>query len=715
MGKNTQKKEFKGIVLRLLLVAVLATIVYSNSFTASWHFDDYSSILDNYKTKSLLTSLRNVLSNPRGVCDLTFAVDYYFSETDVFGFHITNLAIHILSAFFVYLLIRFALTTQAEEGFNNSSGLLKNLPLIGSLLFVAHPIQTQAVTYIVQRYTSLATMFYLMALVFFIKARMNLISCKGKFFSRYHLPFYLYSLVCALLAMRTKEIAVTIPVILLLYDLIFLKKTRQSLKNTLLHLLPFFILLLIILIARVSYDGQNLAGLGEAIDRSFKETPRLTRWENAITQINVVLTYMRLILFPVNQIVYYIYPISNSIFSHYTYFSLLIHITILVAAILIAKKSKLVSFGIFWFFITISVESSIIPIRDVIFEHRLYLPSVGFVLFVAGLVLLKIEWKNVFYAFLLIVITIFSIATYNRNFVWKDDFTLWNDCLSKSKNNPRAYLNLGNFYLDKKLYDASIAKYRRALEIDPYYAEAHNNLGYAYELKGLSDLAVSEYRKALNIRPDYPQARNNLGIFYYDHGKLEEAVSEFKTALMLKPDYPKVHKNIGDIYYDQKKLEDAIKEYQIALELNPNFAEARNSLGIARTNQGRLEEAVNEFRTALKLNPDYFDARYNLGMAYYSKRMFESAIIEYQTVLRQKPDIAEVHVNLGNIYCNQGKLEEGIKEYQAALKIKPDSAEVHYNLGVAYRSKGLFNEAVEEFKNALKIKPDLIQARQAIE
>jgi len=318
--------KFKEIFPRFLLIAVLAVIIYSNSFNASWHFDDYSSILENYKIKNLFTSLIDTLSNPRGGCDLTFAVNYYFSGTNVFGFHITNLAIHILSAFFVYLLIRFTITTQLDKSSEDYSIRLKSLPLIGSLLFVVHPIQTQAVTYIVQRYTSLATMFYLMALVLFIKARLDFIQCKNKFFSKSHFPFYVCSFVCALLALRTKEIAVTIPVILLLYDFVFFKKNRQSLKNTLLYLSPFFILLFIILIARVLYGGQNLAGLGEAIDRSFKETPRLTRQEYAVTQINVVLTYMRLILFPVNQIVYYIYPISNSIFSHYTYFSLLIHI-----------------------------------------------------------------------------------------------------------------------------------------------------------------------------------------------------------------------------------------------------------------------------------------------------------------------------------------------------------------------------------------------------
>ena len=603
MKENIINRISGEVFLKFLLIIILALIIYSNSFNASWHLDDYSSILDNYRIKSLSTSLKNILFNPRGVCDLTFAVNYYFFKKEVFWYHFTNLTIHVVSALMVYLLIRITLVKLEIIRSDKKSFLFDNLPLAGALVFVAHPLQTQAVTYIVQRYTSLAAMFYLIALLLFIKARMNLINENAKFFSKSHFSFYLCSFLFSLLAMRTKEIGVTIPVALYLYNSFFLKNKTQEEKNNLLYLLPFFILILIPVISRIYAVTPDFTGTGEDFGRSFKDTVRISRTEYALTSINVVLTYIRLLLFPVNQNIYHDYPLSSSLFANYTYLSLLVHISILTFAFIMYRRSKLITFGILWFYITLSVESSIVPIRDVIFEHRVYLPSAGFVLFLAGLVALKARWKNILYIFFAIIIFMLSIATFNRNSVWKNEFTLWNDCLAKSKNNVRAYLYLGNFYQDAGLFDLSIAKYMKALSIDSSCAPAHNNLGLSYEKKGFLDIAASEYIKAINIIPDYAEAHNNL----------------------------------GNMFYKQGKLDLAIKEYLIALKSNPYFFLARNNLGNVYLSQGRTEDAIKEFKTAIKLSPDNAESYYNLGRVYYNQKKYEEALKEYQTALKINP------------------------------------------------------------------------------
>ena len=762
MGKNIYSKakrkvkshgeNFKGIFLRLLFIALLGLVVYSNTFDASWHLDDYSSILGNHKIKNLSKSFQDIIPNPRGICDFTFAVNYYFSGPNVFGFHLINLIIHIISAFMVYFIIRLTLIIHKGEDSDSLAGQLENLPLAGALIFAAHPIQTQAVTYIVQRYASLATMFYLMSLIFFIKARLNLLRNNCKFLSIQHFPYYFCSFVCAILAMRTKEIAATIPFILLLYDFFFLKKSQKKLKDTLFYIIPFFILVLVIVALRVYFVSPGFTELGDSIDRGLKDpSASITRVEYATTSINVIITYIRLLFLPMNQNIFQIYPISTSLFSNYTYLSLFIHLAIIVFAVVIFKTSRLISFGIFWFYITLSVESSIFLIGNVIFEHRLYLPSLGFVFSIVGLALLKVKWGKISYIFFLIIITMFFIETFNRNLVWKDDFTLWNDCLSKSKNNhsPIAYLSLGNFYLDKKSYDASIAKYRRALEIDPYYAPAHNNLGYAYGLKGLLNMAAKEYIKALDIRPGYPAAHNNLGIVYQNQGKLTEAVREFKIALKLNPIYAKAYNNLGNLYCTQERLEEAIKHIQLALAIDPDLPEAHNNLGNAYYSQGmfkyaymeymrtlklkpylaethnnlgnvycslgRFKDAIREYRIALKLKPDFAEFYYNLGNAYNYSDQLEEAIKSYKTALSLNFNLAEVHFKLGNIYFNHGNLEVAIKEYQTTLRIKQNWAEAHFNLGIVYKEQGLFGDAKEEFKNALKINPNYVQARQALE
>ena len=563
--------KFTETFPRLLLIAVVAVIIYSNSFNASWHLDDYPSIIENYKIKTLSEGFKNIIFNSRSVCDLSFKLNYYFGETDVFGFHIVNIAIHILSAFMVYFLIKLTLERLGNNGY-------KNLPLAGALLFVAHPIQTQAVTYIVQRYTSLATMFYLMALVLFIKARMNLLQRNITFFSKYHFPFYLSSLLCALLAMRTKEIAVTIPIIFLLYDFIFLKKRNRGLRDTLIYLLPYFILLLIILVLRVFFVSPDFAGIGESIDRSFKDTARISRIEYAFTSINVVLTYIRLLLLPINQNIYYIYPISSSVFSNHTYLSILFHIGIIISAILIFKKSRLISFGIFWFYITILVESSIIPIRDVIFEHRLYLPSVGIVLSIVGLMRLKFEWKRELYTLFSIIIFIFCIACYNRNIVWQNEFTLWTDCLRKSP-------------------DSSLAR---------------NNLGLAYYKQGNLEKAIKEFNSALKLnlkKQDKALIYNNLYIIYISQAKIDEAMRMVLMALKTDPFSAEAHNNIANIYSHQGKLENAINEYEIALKIKPNMAaEIHYNIGIAYKKSGFMKKAKEEFMYALKTNPNFLPA-----------------------------------------------------------------------------------------------------------
>ena len=592
MGKNiyfkgkrkvkSQGENFKGIFLRLLLIALLGLVIYSNTFDASWHLDDYYSILLNHKITNLSQTFQDIILNPRGICDFTFAVNYYFSGPNVFGFHVINLIIHIISAFMVYFIIRLTLIIYEGENSDSLPGQLKNLPLAGSLIFVAHPIQTQAVTYIVQRYASLATMFYLMSLLFFIKARLKLFRNNCKFFSIHHFPYYFCSFVCAILAMRTKEIAATIPLVLLLYYFIFFKETEKKLKDTLFYLIPFFILVLIIVVLRIYFVSPDFTEFGDSIARGLKDTSAsITRSEYAITSINVILTYIRLLFLPINQNIIPTYPISASIFSNYTYLSLFVHIAIIVFAAVIFQTSRLISFGIFWFYITLSVESSIILIGNVKFEHRLYLPSMGFVIFLIGVVLVKIEWRNIFYPIFLIIIVMLSAATYNRNFVWKNDFTLWSASLAPFNIKPdyvSVCIILGDFFEKKGFLDKAIDEYINAINIRKDYAEAHLNLGYTYNLKGRFEDAIKEYQIALEIAQDNPLVYNNLGIVYFNQGKLEDAIKEFNTALRISPDYFEARYNLGVAYKKKGLLGEAIEEFKNVLKISPNFIQARQAI-----------------------------------------------------------------------------------------------------------------------------------------
>lgn len=377
--------SLKHIILSLLAITILGTIIYSNTFDASWHFDDNTAIVENYNIRDLKGAVLS--GGSRWIGFITFALNYQFGELDVFGYHLVNICIHLISAILVYFLVLLSFKTPFLKD-TRISHYAAYLSLASSLLFVAHPIQTQAVTYIVQRFTSLATLFYLLSLVFFIKARLQ--NLRGKrFYSLSHLGYYLGSLLAAYLAMKTKEISITLPAIILLYEFCFFSTSLRVLVRKLVYLIPFLLTFFIIPFSRYGIELFGISGgtfigiaeVGDVIGKATQETTAISRTDYFLTQFNVIVTYIRLLFFPVNQNLDYDYPISHTLFEFPTFFSFLFLAFIVIFGVWMFMRSRLISFGIFWFFITISVESSIIPIRDVIFEHRVYLPSVGFVIF----------------------------------------------------------------------------------------------------------------------------------------------------------------------------------------------------------------------------------------------------------------------------------------------------------------------------------------------
>jgi len=381
---------FKYIIVSLLVIIILGTIIYSNTFDASWHFDDHTAILENYSIRNLEeTALR--IGASRWIGFTSFALNYHFGKLDVFGYHLVNIVIHLICAILVYSLVLLTLKTPYLKD-SSISRYTASLSLASALIFVAHPIQTQAVTYIVQRFTSLATLFYLLSLVLFIKARLQ--NLRGAKFSPSHLGFYLGSLLAAFLAMKTKEITITLPAIILLYEFCFFSPSLRALARKLPYLTLLLLTFFIIPFSRYGVGLFGISGgtfigiaeVGDVIGDATQETTAISRADYLLTQFNVITTYIRLLFFPVNQNLDYDYPVSRTLFEFPTFLSFLFLASVVAFGRWMFKKSRLISFGIFWFFITLSVESSIIPIRDVIFEHRVYLPSVGFVIFLTAAV-----------------------------------------------------------------------------------------------------------------------------------------------------------------------------------------------------------------------------------------------------------------------------------------------------------------------------------------
>ncbi|HWR58589.1 MAG TPA: hypothetical protein VN328_06845, partial [Thermodesulfovibrionales bacterium] len=427
-------------LVHAVLICLVCFLSYSNTFNVPFQFDD----LHNISEKPYVRDI-NMFFDPsrssqdssfvmRSVAYITFAVNYWIHGNDVVGYHILNTAIHLLNGFLVYFLVLLTFRTsclgseklkvkneKAEQGPEDPSPFTFHLshlfPLAVALLFVSHPVQTQAVTYIVQRLASLATLFYLLSLLMYIKWRLGqqepgdrsqeteVGSQQSKARTRDSRlktgSYYFLSLISAVLAMKTKEIAFTLPLVIALYEFMFF---GGGLKKRILYLVPLLLTMLIIPLGLISIGKPTGEIIGDVSDAT-KVGTDISRWDYLFSEFRVIVTYIRLLFFPVNQNLDYDYPVYHSFSDPNVFLSFLLLVSIFGLGVYLAYRSwfmahrkrlqanetltpdnelsamsyqRLIAFGIFWFFITLFVESSVIPIADVIFEHRLYLPSVGF-------------------------------------------------------------------------------------------------------------------------------------------------------------------------------------------------------------------------------------------------------------------------------------------------------------------------------------------------
>jgi tetratricopeptide (TPR) repeat protein len=683
--------------IHILVITVVVFLAYANTFHVPFQWDEYDFIQEN----PLIKDLGYFLSpghakgmeqygafKGRYIGYLTFALNYAWGGLDVMGYHIFNLVIHTMNAFLVYFLVLLTFRTRfLEDCFMKERA--SGIALLSSLLFAVHPVQTEAVTYIFQRLASLAALFYLVSLVTYIKARLAMERGRG-FLSFSALPWYLLCLVSAVLAMKTKENAFTLPMVLVLYEFFFF--SGPPLKR-LVRLVPILLTLLIIplTLAGVSKPVGEVIGDIVPATRGFQD---ISRGDYLLTELRVIVTYMRLLMFPVNQNIDYDYTVFRSFSDTSVLLSFLMLMMVFFIALVLyfrsrtgIREERMVAFGILWFFITLSVESSIVPIPMLINEYRIYLPSVGaFVACITGAFIIIAKLRNegtrkILVASLFLVPFIFAIMTHSRNAVWGTQVSLWEDAVKKSPVKARPHINLGKAYEATDRLEDAVREYSTAISLDPSRASGHYNLGVVYGELGRTADAVRELQRTIVLEPDHYQAHNNLGVNYTKLGRLEDALREYTIALNIKPDHGSSLFNMGKIFHQQGRIDKAIQRYRLAIEADPEFAEVHNNLGIAFSQIGRTEEAVQEILLAIKLDPE-------LPMA---------------------------HNNLGILYGKMGRIDDAINEFLMEIQINPDFDRAYYNLGIAYKKQGRINEAKQAFQRAVMLNPNHSGARKNLE
>lgn len=735
----------------LVLIPLLTLLIYSNTWNASFHLDDDINIVENraiqIKTLDLSTLLQAGFRSPlpnRFVANITFALNYYFGGLHVSGYHGVNYLIHLGTAFLVFLFLYEIFSCKASRG---SVPFPEVAAAMAALLWAVHPIQTQSVTYIVQRMNSLSALFYLLAFILYIQGRKRSEEERPSGSRSKAGYWYLGAAVAALMSLGSKEIAITLPLMIILYDTLFFcggegSKIRKA--------APAYSALVVAtgLFALLYLWGANgtFGPLQDALSKQYGVD--YIPWDlRLMTESRVLLYYISLLLFPHPSRLNldYDFPVSYSLLNPpTTLLSFLTLLGLLSMAALSWKKRPLLTFFILWYFGNLLLESSVLQL-DLVFEHRLYLPSVAFF---AGLALSLLRWASAAsskWATLLVsgvlvsLISLYSFWTGERNHVWGDEITLWEDTVSKSPQKARAYKALGTAYAEEGRLDEAIEAFLTALRVNTNYAKVHTNLGVAYYKKGRTGEAISEFKRAIDINERDALAYYNLANIFTDQGRWDDAVEAYQKAAEILPLEPMIrhnlayalnrkgmrheaiheyleaireesdmlesHKNLAALYLQQEETDEALRHYQEANRIQPDDPVVHRMMGLLYKKQKLFDLALREFEKAAQLAPNA-TTYYQLGTILDLKKESNKAIQAYRKAIERDPKMVEAYINLGVAYQKNGQLDLSMHAFLDAMRLHPDLAEAHNNLGYLYQQEGLVELARLEYHLALRFRPD---------
>jgi len=615
----------RKVVFAIVALAVIIFIIYGNSFHCSWHFDDVPNITDNpnlhlkeitwENVKRTLFSDRN---NPnvlyRPVACLSFGLNYYFGKLNVFGYHLVNIFIHLISSIFLFLFIYHTLnlpslkTTYTKHSYS--------IALLSTILWTINPIQTQAVTYIVQRMASLAGMFYIMSMYFYLKARTT-----GTGSTK--ILFLILCLISFVMALGSKENAAMLPLSIFLYEILLVQKDRGLYlwKNLRIFLIGFGVTLVIGVAYMYFHDGNIFSFLNGYEKRPFTPTQRL------LTEPRIIMFYISLLLYPMpNRLnLAHDITISTSLFQPIlTFFSILIIGAAISGAILLSRKRPFISFSILFFFLNHLIESSIFPL-ELIFEHRNYIPSMFFfVPIVIGIFYLfnyysaKKPMQYILLSFIVFFLIGLGHSTFMRNFTWKNEKSLWIDAAGKAPDLFRPHHNLGKYYQDHGYREEALSEYKKALENSVIHRKSEMlvtfyNLGKIYS--GLKDFQRAKfyYQKAIQINPYFFPAFSNLASVYDKEGMPHLAHKYLTEATMLNSDDPYANFNMGLYYLRHKEPEKAIAHLNKSKGEEGLTKDALLLFGIAYKQKGQFGRAVTYFRKAAKESSKKIDAHLHMA------------------------------------------------------------------------------------------------------
>jgi tetratricopeptide (TPR) repeat protein len=677
--------KFTWLGAALLLAIIFAA--YHNSLNVPFIFDDADSIPQNSSIRHFTTAFSPPQSNGitvsgRPILNATFALNYAISGVNRVGFHVGNILIHALAALTLWVVVRRTLQSSVFVG--KFSQNATTLAWFISALWAVHPLQTESVTYTVQRAESLVGLFYLLTLYGFIR-----------YASNRSWRWFLFTGLACLLGMGSKEVMATAPIVVFLFDRAFVsgsfRKAWERHKKLHLCLAGTLTLLAVLVIAGRGRGGS--VGANETV----------TWWGYICTQAVAIVRYVWLVVWPARLTLDYGMLVEKN-------YAIIVPCALVVIGGLAATTKACIhqpqiGFTGVWFFAILAPSSSVIPVvTQTVAEHRMYLSLAALV---AGAVLLSHRWLGKrYWAALALLIAAESVITFRRNEIYQNDVTIWEDTVSKRPDNYRAWNNLGAYRLHKdKNFEAAVLDLKKAVALSPKYPEAINNLGQALIKLGKRDEGLSIVEESMRLAPNKPALHAGYGSALMDCGRYGEALPHLEKALAAQPDDPSMHYNVANTLMNLNRETEAEPHYLFALAESPEDIDALNNYGTALRRLGRVGEAVTQFEHVLRLEPNSPKAHNNLGIALMMQGKATEALRHLRESVRIDPTTYESRLNLSRALAQSGQVEEAISECETLVREKPD-AEVYNNLGALYGQLGQLDKAGDAFRAALKVDPD---------
>ena len=698
----TEKPIFAYIPI---LISSFSILLYLNTTHGKFVYDDFKIIVENCFIKEwkyfpkIFTKDYFTISGEmsyRPIVTISYFIDYAIWRLNPFGFHITNIILHTLNTVLFYLFLNAVIQN-------------KKIVLLSTLFFVTHLALLETVNCIGYREDLLSATFLLVSLIYFVKSDTILYKKSDK---RRFTLYYAISLLSYLCALFSKEMAITLPLLLLLFTIFSGEKIWPGILKRFkgIYIGYIAVSLFYIIIRFIVFKNHELKA-------AYQPGGFLV---NTLTMIKILASYIKLSFFPFNLNADYVVPLVKTPLEGAFVLSITFLISILIILAILVKSRNMFACWMAWFFIMILPVMNILPIGNIMAERYLYIPVMGCCV-AKGILIYRITDRTLspraipLRRIVQLVLVILMISGYGFSIIWKngdwrDEFTLWTKTILRSPNSHRAHCNLGNVYMESGLIEMAHMEYQTALNINPKNAHVHSNLGTVYSKKGIIDKAFTEYKEAIRLDSDYAQPHNNLGNIYFNQGHIDQARAEYEEALRIKPDYAHAHNGLGSVYDAIGELDKAMEEFKKSLYYDNRYIHAINNLGVNYAKRGLLIESIAEFKKAIKLDTNQAQSHYNLGLAYEQQGKATEAVREYNTVIHLDPDNFNAHYALGTLYQGLGLTDKTIDEFQKIIMLYPNSINVYKNLAFLYMDNKKDKEMTHYYlKELLRIDPTQAQ------